>query len=67
MLKLNMSESSRQFLQRNCPELFESDNLRAFLLALDDFITLNGLDENDDMTKFGHEAQSVYDEIYMCN
>ena len=43
------------------------DELRKFLLDLDDFITREGLDENDNMTAFGHEAQAVYDEIYMCN
>ena len=26
-----------------------------------------GLDENDNMTAFGHEAQAVYDDIYMHN
>lgn len=63
----NMSESSKAFLQKNCPELFEENELRKFLLKLDDFITMEGLDENDNMTAFGYEAQAVYDEIYMCN
>lgn len=62
-----MSESSRAFLNKNCPELLEESNLRRFLLKLDDFITMEGLDENDNMTAFGYEAQAVYDEIYMCN
>lgn len=63
----NMSEPSRRFLEKNCPELLEEKNLRSFLLKLDDFITAEGLDENDNMTAFGHEAQAVYDEVYMCN
>ena len=63
----NMSESSKAFLQKNCPELLKEDKLRQFLLKLDDFITMEGLDENDNMTAFGYEAQAVYDEIYMCN
>lgn len=63
----NMSESSRLFLEKNCPDLMKETSLRNFLLGLDDFITMNGLDENDDMTNFGREAQAVYDEIYMCN
>ena len=62
-----MSESSKAFLEKNCPELLKEDKLRQFLLKLDDFITMEGLDENDNMTAFGHEAQAVYDEIYMCN
>ena len=63
----NMSEKSRVFLARNCPELLKDSNLRSFLIKLDDFITMKGLDENDNMTAFGHEAQTVYGEIYMCN
>lgn len=63
----NMSESSKAFLEKNCPELLKENELRRFLLKLDDFITMEGLDENDYMTAFGYEAQAVYDEIYMCN
>ena len=63
----NMSESSKAFLTKYCPELLKEDDLKRFLLKLDDFITMEGLDENDNMTALGHEAQAVYDEIYMCN
>lgn len=63
----NMSGSSKAFLEKNCPELLKENELRRFLLKLDDFITMEGLDENDNMTAFGYEAQVVYDEIYMCN
>lgn len=63
----NMSESSKAFLEKNCPELLKEKELRRFLLKLDDFITMEGLDENDNMTAFGYEVQAVYDEIYMCN
>ena len=62
-----MSERSRAFLNQNFPAFFSYDNLDSALMALDDFIIMEGLDENDEMTAFGHEAQSVYDEIYMCN
>ena len=62
-----MSENSREFLNSYFPDFFRYDNLDKALLALDDFIIMEGLDENDNMTEFGHEAQSVYDEIYMCN
>ena len=63
----NMSDTSKVFLEKFCPELMQEDELRQFLLKLDDFITREGFDENDNMTAFGHEAQAVYDEIYMCN
>ncbi len=64
---IKMSSKSRAFLEKYCPDLLNETNLREFLLKLDDFITMEGLDENDNMTAFGHEAQRVYDEIYMCN
>ena len=62
-----MSTSSKMFLNTNFPAFFEFEDLDSALMALDDFITMEGLDENDNMTDFGHEAQAVYDEIYMCN
>ena len=63
----NMSEKSRRFLEKHCPELLKETELREFQLKLDDFIVMEGLDENDNMTAFGHEAQAVYDDIYMHN
>lgn len=63
----NMTDNAKTFLERHCPELLEISDLRMFLIELDDFIIMNGLDENDNMTDFGYEAQAVYDEIYMCN
>lgn len=63
----NMSQTSRDFLNKNFPAFFEYEILDDALMALDDFIIMEGLDENDNMTDFGHEAQAVYDEIYMCN
>lgn len=64
---IKMSELSKAFLKKNCPSLLDQDDLDQFLLQLDAFITREGLDENDNMTKFGHEIQAIYDEIYMCN
>lgn len=64
---INMSNESKRFLEKNCPEVLKETELRSFLLELDDFITMEGLDEDDNMTAFGHEAQAVYDEVYMCN
>ncbi len=62
-----MSMSSKGFLEKYFPSFFDYDDLDKALMALDDFIIMEGLDENDNMTAFGHEAQRVYDEIYMCN
>lgn len=66
-MNINISSSSRRFLQKYFPAFFSYDSLSDALDALDDFIIIEGLDENDNMTAFGHEAQSVFDEIYMCN
>lgn len=63
----NMSDSSRKFLEKHFPEIFTADTLDKFLLDLDAFITRTGLDENDDMTDFGHEATAVYDDIFYSN
>lgn len=64
---IKMSQSSQDFLFKNYPELLKEDDLDCFLLCLDALITRDGLDERDNMTAFGHEAQAVYDEVYMCN
>ena len=64
---IKMSQSSRDFLSKNYPELLKEVDLDRFLLQLDAIITRDGLDDHDNMTAFGHEAQSVYDEVYMCN
>lgn len=63
----NMSESSKTFLEKHYPELLEEKNKRSLLIKLDDFITEYGLDSNDDMTAFGHEATAVYDDIFYSN
>ena len=64
---IKMSQSSRDFLLMNYPDLLKENDLDRFLLQLDALITRDGLDENDNMTAFGHEVQAVYDEVYMCN
>lgn len=66
-MDLKISNSSLKFLQTHFPAFFSYDSIADALDALDDFIIMEGLDENDNMTAFGHEAQSVFDEIYMCN
>lgn len=66
-MMVNMSNGSKTFLEKNFPQFFQYEDLDAALMALDDFITMEGLDEEDNMTEFGHEAQAVYDEVYMCN
>ena len=64
---IKMSFSSRALLQKEYPELLAEENVDRFLLALDAIITRDGLDDNDNMTAFGRDLQSVYDEVYMCS
>jgi hypothetical protein len=64
---IKMSRSSQDFLKKNFPALLEEMDIDSFLLKLDEFITRYGLDDNDNMTYFGHEAQAVYDDVYMLN
>ena len=64
---LNMSDASRKFLERNCPELLTVEDLNSFLLALDDFILLECYTRDGDITELGREAEAVYDEVYCCN
>lgn len=66
-MMFSMSNSSKKFLEKHFPEFFSYNDLDEALLALDAFITQEGLDENDDMTDFGHEVQSVYDDIFYSN
>lgn len=66
-MELNMSRTSRAFLEKNLPTVFTAGTLDDALLMLDAFITAEGMDENDDMTAFGHEAQAVYDDLYGGN
>lgn len=63
----NMSDASHRFLEKYVPQVLKMDDLDTALLELDAFITKEGLDSNDDMTEFGHEAQSVFDDIYENN
>lgn len=62
-----MTDESRAFLEKHYPSLLEETNKRSLLIKLDDFITEYGLDSNDDMTAFGHEATAVYDDIFYSN
>ena len=64
---IKMSESSRDFLKKRCPETLLESDLRQFLLALDEVIIMQGLDENDNMTELGHKLQAIYDEVYIQN
>lgn len=64
---LKMSDTSRAFLSENFPQLLEIDDLDTFLDELDTLIIIHGFDSEDEITDFGREAESVYDEVYYYN
>ena len=64
---IKMSQDSRELLLEKYPELLKENDLDRFLLRLDALITRDGLDDQDNMTAFGHKLQAIYDEVYMCN
>ena len=66
MLVLN--EKELKFISDNLKlTIDETSKLNDILIPLDEWIALNGLDENDDFTAEGRKAQKMYDNIYLNN
>lgn len=67
---LNLSEEQKKFIKDNFKDadnMIKTDNLDDILLPLDELITYQGFDDNYLPTKWGNEAERIYDEIYMQN
>ncbi len=67
---LNIKENERIFIQENIDNantLLQSDNVNDILCALDNWLTLNGFDDDYDLTEKGRIAQRIYDSIYENN
>ena len=47
--------------------MLNSDDLDDILLPLDALITYQGFDDDYLLTKWGNEAQKIYDQIYIQN
>ena len=69
MILLNMTSESRTFLEKNCPEVFTTDNIGQALDLLYDLIEDKGFapPHYDEYNDFGREAQRVYDDLYLSN
>ncbi len=66
MLVLN--EKELKFISDNLKlTIDETSKLNDILIPLDEWIALNGFDENDDFTAEGRKAQKMYDNIYLNN
>ena len=66
---LNISDKSREFLEKNVPEVLSAKNSREALLILYDFIDDYGFEPPEcyDYNELGVEAQKVYDDVYFNN
>lgn len=63
---LNLRNEDIEFIKKNIganSELLKMDNKRSFLIALDDWINLNGFDDYD-YNQLGRTAQKIYDYVY---
>ncbi len=68
-MSIIMTDNSREFLEKNVPEVLEAKTARDALDVLETFIERNGFAPPDYewYNELGREAQKVYDDIYLSN
>ena len=66
---LNMTETSRKFLEKHLPEALDAVNVNDALDPLYDLIDEKGFapPHYEEYNAFGREAQAVYDDLYLNN
>ena len=65
---LNLTKNERDFIVKNLGEnLIYTNDINSILLPLDEWIAVNGFDDNYDLTDEGRKAQRIYDSIYYNN
>ena len=66
---LTMSEQSRAFLEKNCPEVLKANNRSDALDILEEDIEKKGFggEHFDEYNDYGRAAQKVYDDLYLSN
>ncbi|MBQ3404433.1 MAG: hypothetical protein IJG63_03325 [Oscillospiraceae bacterium] len=67
---IKLGEKEKEFLFRNlerADDLILSENVNDVLLPLDEWIAMNGFDEDYNLTDEGRTAQRIYDRIYENN
>lgn len=66
---LNMTDTSKRFLEKNLPEALSLDDIGEALRLLYDLIDEKGFapPHYDEYNDFGREAQKVYDDLYLGN
>ena len=66
---LIMSEKSKAFLEKNCPEVLKAANRSDALELLEEDIEKKGFggERFDEYNNYGRAAQKVYDDLYLSN
>lgn len=66
---LIMSEKSKAFLEKNCPEVLKVSNRSDALELLEEDIEKKGFggEHFDEYNDYGRAAQKVYDDLYLSN
>ena len=64
---LNMTETSRKFLEKWLPNVLDAKHPNDILDPLYDLIEIKGFNAEDAYNDFGREAQAVYDDICYNN
>ena len=64
-----MTDESKEFLEKNCPEVLKADNLSDALDMLYMDIEYKGFGGKhfDEYNDYGRAAQRVYDDLYYSN
>lgn len=66
---LVMSESSKAFLEKNCPKVLKANTRSDALDILEEDIEKKGFggEHFDEYNDYGRAAQKVYDDLYLSN
>ncbi len=64
---LNMTDTSRKFLEKHLPAALKAENVNEALDPLYDLIDMKGFDADEEYNAFGAEAQAVYDDLFANN
>lgn len=66
---LIMSDSSKAFLEKNCPEVLKATSRSDALDLLEEDIEKKGFggEHFDEYNDYGRAAQKVYDDLYRSN
>ena len=67
---MNISDEDKAFICEtieSAKSLIDDNDIDSLLDLLDEFMAINGFDENYDLTDEGYTVQRIYDRIYFNN